>query len=129
MNEPQAAPPSHAGYEANRVRGQSVFLFGAVLAIGTVLILLLIGGWLRRLEKQAATSDPPPSPLATTRQPPPAPRLQVTPIQDLQAMRAAEEALLHEYAWVDRNRGIVRIPIDRAIDLLIEQGLSPRAEE
>ena len=129
MNEQQAAEPSHAGYEANSVRGQSVFMFGAMLAIVTVVILLLIGGWFRMLEKQAAKSDPPPSLLANMRQPPPTPRLQVTPIQDLQALQATEEAILNEYAWVDRNSGVVRIPIDRAIDLLIEQGLSPRAEE
>jgi hypothetical protein len=32
---------------------------------------------------------------------------------------------LHEYAWVDREHGIVRIPIDRAIDRLAAEAATP----
>jgi len=65
----------------------------------------------------------PPSPLAETRQPLPEPRLQVVPAQDLQQMRAAEDAVLSSYDWVDEAAGFVRVPIDRAIELLLERGL------
>jgi hypothetical protein len=34
---------------------------------------------------------------------------------------------LSSYGWVDREAGIVRIPIDRAMDLLAERGLPARA--
>ena len=33
---------------------------------------------------------------------------------------------LHEYGWVDKNAGVVRIPIERAIDVLAERGLPHR---
>ena len=35
--------------------------------------------------------------------------------------RARQRALLDEYGWVDRDAGIARIPIDRAMDLVLEE--------
>jgi hypothetical protein len=40
----------------------------------------------------------------------------------LRALRAAENAILEHYGWVDRDKGVVHIPIDRAMDLLAERG-------
>ena len=34
--------------------------------------------------------------------------------------------LLNEYRWIDRNKGIVGVPIERAIDLLVAKGLPVR---
>jgi hypothetical protein len=129
MNEPQAAEPLHRGYEANRVNSRSIFVFGVVLAGTTIVILLLMGSLFRRFDRQAAKSDPRPPLLATTRQPPPEPRLQISPIKDLQRIQAEEEQILSAYGWVDRADGVVRIPISRAIDLLIERGLPTRNKE
>ena len=39
------------------------------------------------------------------------------------ALRQSENAALSSYAWVDRSRGFVRIPIDRALALTTERGL------
>jgi hypothetical protein len=55
---------------------------------------------------------------------PPAPRLQVDPAADLRAMRRSEDALLSRYRWVDRGNGVVGLPIERAIELTFERGLS-----
>src|SRR5665213_4612615 len=44
-----------------------------------------------------------------------APRLQIDPAHDLQTYRAAQQRQLATYGWVDRSRGIVRIPIDQAM--------------
>jgi hypothetical protein len=43
---------------------------------------------------------------------------QNTPVTDLQAMRANEERVLKNYGWVDKQRGIVRIPIEEAKELM-----------
>ena len=37
---------------------------------------------------------------------------------DLRELRARRTTILDHYGWVDRNAGIVRIPIERAMDLL-----------
>jgi hypothetical protein len=57
---------------------------------------------------------------------PPEPRLQTTPRQDLRDLRAAEEQILTGYRWVDRNAGIVSIPIAEAIKLTLQRGLPAR---
>src|SRR5947209_13701872 len=54
---------------------------------------------------------------------PPAPVLQPDPVADLHQMRAQEDQILQGYAWVDRGAGKVRIPIARAMQLLVERGL------
>jgi hypothetical protein len=38
------------------------------------------------------------------------------------ALRNEQRASLHEYGWVDRDAGRARIPIDTAMDLLLEGG-------
>jgi hypothetical protein len=37
-------------------------------------------------------------------------------------LRADRQAILKTYGWVDRERGIVRIPIDRAMDAMLSSG-------
>ena len=56
----------------------------------------------------------------------PAPNLQISPHDDLMALRARENAELNSYGWVDRPHGVVRIPIERAMDLIIARGLPAR---
>jgi hypothetical protein len=73
--------------------------------------------------RREAERSAPASPLAAAGpQRPPEPRLQADPTADLAALRASEEARLHGYAWVDRAAGRVRIPIERAMALLAEDG-------
>jgi hypothetical protein len=62
---------------------------------------------------------------------PPEPRLQpftspqppytVTPVTDMEKMRAAEEQALHTPGWVDKQRGIVRLPIELAKQIAIQR--------
>jgi hypothetical protein len=42
-----------------------------------------------------------------------------TPVTDLIEMRAAEARVLENYGWVDKQQGIVHIPIDQAKALMI----------
>ena len=54
---------------------------------------------------------------------PPEPRIEVAPYEQLQQLRVKEDHILNSYAWVDKQSGVVRVPIDRAIDLLAAKGL------
>jgi hypothetical protein len=47
----------------------------------------------------------------------------VKPGASLAELRAAEDADLNSYGWIDRKAGKVRIPIDRAMQLLLDRGL------
>lgn len=52
----------------------------------------------------------------------PAPQLQRTPLSDLEKLHQKEQAQLRGYAWVDKEQGIVRIPIERAMQIVAARG-------
>ena len=59
---------------------------------------------------------------------PPEPRLQVSAGIDLIELRAREAALLSTYGWVDQEAGVVRLPVERAMELALGKGFTVRAE-
>lgn len=69
------------------------------------------------------------APRTAERQVPPEPRLQANPREDIDAMRQTEEEQLHSYGWINRETGIVRLPIERAMTLLLQRGLPVRQDE
>ena len=72
-------------------------------------------------------ADNPISPLAAERTiPQNTPLLQIRPRDELAVHRAAEDVLLNHYQWVDRDLGIARIPVDRAMNILVEKGFPVR---
>ncbi|MCS6885955.1 MAG: hypothetical protein RMM17_10065 [Acidobacteriota bacterium] len=44
----------------------------------------------------------------------------------LRELRSREDEALSKYKYIDESRGIVQIPIDRAIELLVKEGDKPR---
>lgn len=109
------------------VRAVGTFLAGMVL---TVILVLVLMAWLfDYFSASGARREAPPSPLSEVRQIPPEPRLQVNAAADLKAMRAAEDAQLHSYGWMDRKAGTVHIPIERAMKLLAERGLAAPSQK
>jgi len=114
------------GHETRDASMRNVIAFGVALLVLIVVGLLVSEGVLRYFEVRQPLG-PPASPFENVRTLPPAPRLQVAPVEDLARYRAAQESALNSYGWVDQKAGVVRIPIDRAIDLLLERGLPARA--
>jgi hypothetical protein len=56
----------------------------------------------------------------------PTPRLQNDQFdgaEDIFSLHQREDLLLEHYSWVDQSKGKVRIPIDRAMDLIVAKGL------
>ncbi len=53
----------------------------------------------------------------------PHPPIPLSPLPDLAALRLKEDETLNGYAWIDRKKGTIRLPIDRAMDLLAQEGL------
>jgi hypothetical protein len=51
-----------------------------------------------------------------------------TPVIDLAKMRAAEKQVLDNYGWVDRQRGVVRVPIEKAKELVVQRGLPVQSQ-
>jgi hypothetical protein len=113
------------GHETTDVNAWAIGKFAIGLVIVCVVSIALLFGLLKFFQSREETS------LAVTVDPTkmfPQPQLQKTPIPDLKAVRAEEDKLLNGYAWVDQPKGVVRIPVDRAIEVLAERGLPSRAE-
>lgn len=117
---------NHRGYEVSDANARSLALSGIGLFAIILAALALMYGALVFFERRHEKTAEPPHVLAEARQIPPAPRLQITPERDLQAFLAAEDSVLHGYGWVAREAGIVRIPIDSAMALLLRRGLPVR---
>jgi hypothetical protein len=121
-------PHGHVGHETTDASAFYVGLFALGLAIMIALALLFLVWLFWRFEASAERADPVQSPLAVN-QLPPAPRLQAQPSADLAKLRHEEDERLGSYQWIDQQQGIVQLPIDRAIELLAEQGLAePQVE-
>lgn len=109
---------------------KTFFWFGAGLVIMTLISLAAMALLFRGLAHQADRRDPAPSPIveANQRRLPPTPNLQTSPEMDLSTMRAAEDARLHSYGWVDQSQGIAHIPIERAMEILAQRSAAATSE-
>jgi hypothetical protein len=114
-----------ARYEGRDANARRLVQLGLALCLVIVLALLGVAKLMAYLTLHQP-AGPPVSPLAPTAELPPKPRLQITPHLDLARKRAADDAVLNSYAWIDRSSGTVRIPIDRAMDLVAERLQTPR---
>ena len=129
--EKAAHTDENAAIEAKRAIGHEpssdvnvrrlVQLGVVALVIGVGVSAVLYGMLVFFLSRPPAAQ--PPSALGLPQPTPPGPRLQTDPVADWDALHATEEAMLSSYGWTDRNAGKVRIPIDRAMDLLAQRGL------
>ena len=59
---------------------------------------------------------------------PTGPRVQEHPWEEYKALHADETRILNSYGWTDEKTETVRIPIDRAIELVAERGLPLRGD-
>jgi hypothetical protein len=110
------------------LRSLALFVVGLVglLVIAGVLMYLLSAG----LREARVAADPPLPKLPEARQPYEikGPRLQADPAAELAEMRAEEDLLLSTWGWADEANGLAQVPIERAMELLVEQH-SARGEE
>ena len=58
----------------------------------------------------------------------PNPKLEEDERGQLNGIRSNEEKMLYSYGWVDEKAGTVHIPIERAMELLVQRGLPVRSQ-
>jgi hypothetical protein len=145
-NRARAIVDASKGYEASDVHVSGIVVFIASMAVFVVVVALAAYGIGKALNwhiakedgtknKWAAPVDVRPlgnlptnpeleSKLGGFTQRFPAPRLQNDDgLQDLADLHAREDLLLDHYSWANRAQGKVRIPIDRAMELVAARGL------
>ena len=116
-------------HETSDVNIRAVLSFAGglvVFAAVVYLVVWLLFGYFTRREDRASRNRTYPLAAEQGDRLPPEPRLQTNPKEDLRDLRGAEDQLLKSYRWVDRNGGVVRIPIDEAMRLTLQRGLPSR---
>jgi hypothetical protein len=109
-----------AGHEETEVSVRLIVVSLGFLAVATAIVFVLVVGIFRYFYATYSTAE-----ATKLSQPviPPEPRIEVAPYEQLQQLRVKEDHILTTYALIDKSSGTVRIPIDRAIDLLAAKGL------
>lgn len=115
----RAAEDARRGHrQVDDTSTRGVALFGVGLL---VLLAAVFGGialFINLLENDVPQARGPYAHDTTARR---GPHLQVDPAVDLMEVYKREERLLSEYRWIDREAGIVAIPIDRAMQLVADR--------
>ena len=111
-------------HERKDVDVVSLFIIVLTLFVMCVLVFLVVTIMMHYFKSHEPSKTAGQANLPATRvEEFPAPRLEVKSGASLAELRAAEETDLNSYGWIDRNAGTVRIPIDRAMKLILERGL------
>ncbi|MFQ5637764.1 MAG: hypothetical protein ACE5IR_07180 [bacterium] len=129
MSKKTKKPDKERGYEVRDTNFQTL-LWSGIGFLGLVVFSFVLILWVFSfLQKRQENSAAPAPPLADSRPPlPKGPKLQVLPEQDLEKFNAVQDSLLENYGWEMREAGLVRLPIDRAIELTLERGLPVRTD-
>jgi hypothetical protein len=128
QHAPTKADQAKAGHELSDAEAAPVLKFLAFLAVVVVAAAAIVVVFYNYLESREAREKTARYPMAAgaARPLPPPPRLQTYPFQDVKDLRQEERRLLETYEWVDKAGGVVRIPVERAIEVLAGKGLPYR---
>jgi hypothetical protein len=143
MNMPETLENGHGrdSFEQEDLSPVGVFYFMAGLAVVGVVIYFIVVGMYRYLDAIDRKQQTPPNPMAVQtgvdarvtvpfpealskiQQTFPKPVLEHSEMQQFNSILEKQDQTLASYDWVDKDQGIVRIPIDKAMELLVQRGL------
>jgi hypothetical protein len=124
--DPKAHAPETESFD-REINVRAIVVSGIALAVVCLVAALLMWWLLKGFEHYDEKRDVRLSPveLAHPQPPPPAPLLQRDPVTDMTEMREREDRELNQAAWVDRQQGVVRLPVEDAIDIVAARGVAP----
>ena len=123
--------PPGAKHEHTDIDVSVGYKFGLWLAVAMLISAGIVYGSFWFFEGQVRTADAVAQkyPLASQRATQaPQPNLQNQPFKDIYSLRQGENQKLSSYGWVDKEGGVTHIPIDRAMEVMLQKGFPVRAE-
>jgi hypothetical protein len=131
------------GFEHEDMSPAGVFYFMVGLAVVAILIHFIVTGMYRYLDSYDAKHQAPMNAMAVKsgvdprtmtfheaegqmQKTFPQPVLEDNERHQFGALVEKQDEVLASYDWVDQKNGVVRIPIDKAMDLLAQRGLPVR---
>lgn len=124
MDSDEQKTPEELGHEPLDVNIGGVTKGVAVLFASIAAALLIVGGILYLLFAVKGQMPTVLGPEARMELPPNVPELDSNQRGSLRELRREESEMLTSYGWVDTQAGIARIPIKRAMEMIIERGLA-----
>ncbi|MDQ3907181.1 MAG: hypothetical protein M3268_02435 [Acidobacteriota bacterium] len=119
-----AAVNESVAYERKDVNAWAILWIGVVMIVAAVVIHTAVWWLFDLFDRREAQKGRPPATLVQTQRPAvPEPRLQTDAPADLNSMREAEKNELETYGWIDQQKGVVRIPVEQAMTILVQRGL------
>lgn len=132
----QGSAGAQESYEHQDLQPSGILYFIVSLSLVTIVCMFGLVGFYHYLDRRERATQEPVNPLVKqvpedTRSIPagypqtafPNPRLEVDERNQLNGFLTKQDDALYSYGWVDEKAGIVRIPINRAMDLLVQRGL------
>jgi len=130
---------NHDGFEQEDMSSRGALYFLAGLVLVGIVVYLIAFGMYRFLDRYDTAHQPPMSPMATPQADTravthenaetfPQPRLEENERTQFRSFIEDQDRKLATYDWVDKDRGTVRIPIDRAMELIEQRGLPVHQE-
>ncbi|OFW11631.1 MAG: hypothetical protein A3F69_06365 [Acidobacteria bacterium RIFCSPLOWO2_12_FULL_66_10] len=123
------ANPPGAQHEHTDIDPAIGYRFALWLSVAMLISVGIVYGtfWFFEGQARGASEAAQKYPLAVGQvKEPPLPNLQKQPFKDIFQLRQAEAAQLGSYGVVDREAGVVHIPIDRAMELMLQRGFPAR---
>jgi hypothetical protein len=122
--EHSLSQPTHptGGHETREVNIKLILLSTLGMVILVLVVCFVTVGIFNYLSSTQAQPERA-NELSRPMELPRAPRVQEHPWEEYKVLHANEARVLNSYGWVNEADGTVRIPIDRAIDLIAERGL------
>jgi len=119
------APEAGGGPVDHELEFRGIFVFVGGLTVVILVVFGLMWGIATFFKGSLLKQDPAPAALAEARETrvPPGPNLQPNPSADLAAFHAAEQTELATWAWVDKEKGVARVPVERALEIVASRGL------
>lgn len=111
------------GHEPSGVPLTGIVAFLVGLTVVSISTYLALGGMLRSFNRRDAAVPKVTRSTIDEEGLYPGPRLQQNDALDMAVFRESEVERLAGYGWVDREKGIARIPLERAIDIVAAQGI------
>jgi hypothetical protein len=115
-------------YEVSDAKIRSIAVSGVLLAAVAITAMVAMKGLFGFFQSQRDQAEVAQSPISAETQPLEGPRLRILPEIDLQKFNARADSIANSYGWVVQEARVVRIPIERAMELTLERGLPVRTE-
>lgn len=118
-------PGAHPGYEVSDVHPSSLAKTAAMVGGLVFFSIIAMVVLFKVFEYYEPRADKPRHPMADSRYVSSAPKLQPDPPALKEELRIVENQVLTSYDWADKEKNLVRIPIERAIELVAQQQKLP----